>query len=174
MPTATATKLPEPSAVKAHDYSGLISMFTRAYEDAREEMRSGRMTGPAREMLQGRISHLKMAIENAQEAELVTEEAVQFGSYASEHSFRLPPRIDDFRGVYGNAEARRFIGHRYLATNPLEIAYLRRLVREGQLVETGIGDMYLEPAMDNRTGEMGEGIWVNASTYTQMARSGRT
>ncbi len=170
MPTATATKLPD-APEKAHNFSDLIAIFNRALNDTREELRSGRLSGSDREMQQARVSHLRMAIQNAEEAEQITEEAVQFGSHASDFTFRVPPRIDEFKGVYGDEKARQFIGHRYLATKPLEIAWLRRLAREGHIVETGIGDMYSPPRM-GRDGTMGEGIWLDAKTYDLMARNG--
>lgn len=163
--TATA-----PAPVKtAHDYSGLIEMLETALEDARAELRGGRPSASARLMLEARVSHLRMGIQNAREAEKVTEKAVQFGSHVAENTFRIAPRLDDF----SISTARQFSAHRYVATDPLEIAWLRRLVREGQMQEVPMGSCYLVPVMDRRTGVIGEGEWVDAKVYEKLTRTGR-
>ena len=121
--------VPEPA--KPHDYSDLIDAYLAQLREARETLRRSTGDRRVRDECEMKIDQYGAAIENAKAAEQITDDAANFVSLTGEFSFRLPPRVD---GEY-TTETRRSQSRCYLTTDPLEIAWLRRMTRGGTVQE---------------------------------------
>jgi hypothetical protein len=156
-----ATETADPVAVadsKPRDYSDLIDTYLYQIREARETLRRSAGNKRAEDECTMKIDQFGAAIENAKAAEQITDEAANFVSLGGEFSFRLPPKV---AGEY-TTETRRSMSRCYLATDPLEIAWLRRMATGGHVQEVGLTKRVAVPR-DGKPAKL-----VEATTWFEM------
>lgn len=161
-----AKKAAKGDYLNAGKYARLIENLTNDLEKARDSML--RATDPRlRDRDQLRMNQMQLAIDNAQEAELVTDAAVQFGTPERRtFAVRVPPHLEEFDGLFPRTMASH---HRYVATDPLEIAWLRRQVREGSI--PGLREMPVGMFYAKSKDGSGRGMWLAADAYHEGVRN---
>lgn len=173
MPTVVDQKItsPQPAAATGFaDYSGFIAELEQKIEDARTSQRSS--PEPRFVAIQSmRIDQLRLGIENAKEAQTIpatrnedgswsTPEMHQFGCASRIWNTRVAPALEDYEGRLRHIRGQDF---RYVTDNPIEIAWLRRLVRNHALegmAEVPVGYAYARPV-----GNIGEAEWMPGDDF---------
>jgi hypothetical protein len=152
-------------ADKVNDYSAEIEAFQDELRTAIADRRATRDEAGRTEAL-ARSEQFKLAIDVYREAEMIPAEPIQFGAYADTWSFRLPPRTPEYIAENPRQQA---LFNRYVTSNPIEIAYLRRLIREQTidgLRETPL-NWYYARGVGQRDGE-----WLDPDTYERLRKNG--
>lgn len=148
-----------------NDYSDQIERFRDELRTAIADRRAARDDAGRTEALQ-RAEQFRLAIDVYTEAQSIEAKPVQFGAYAESWSFRLPPRIPEYAMENPRQTA---LFNRYVTDDPVQIAYLRRLIRENAidgLQETNLNDYYAR-GIGQRDGE-----WIDAATYERLRGRG--
>lgn len=133
---ATATAERNVTRTPAHEaIESMIDMYEVGLERAREDVRAAR--DPAlRAGAQNAVEQFQLAIQNARTALTITDTEAQFGNLKHDFSFRIPPRVDGFVESAAPLQSRNRVIY---TTNPLEIAWLRQMVKRGQCEEISVG-----------------------------------
>ena len=170
---AVAEKTAQSALTTYPDYSRLIENLTADLNEAKTDLRAARDDG-LRYRAQIRVSELTRAIENAQAAEQIEAErvgetwiakAVQFGFPGKKGLVPMPPNVEEFAAIFPPI---RYDHHRYLATDPLEIACLRRAMANGAAIEeVPVGSVYAKPVDGSP-----DGTWMPYDMYQQLQRTG--
>ena len=149
-----------------NDYTDFIEQFRDELRTAAGDLRVAR-DEMGRINARSRAEQFRLAIDVYTAAQDIPEKVVQFGAYADQWHFRVPPRIPEFDDI---SPLRRAVNHRYVTSDPVEIAYLRMLKQKGlmsDLVEVPVGHVYSRPPGGR------DGIWVSLDTYEQQKKIGQ-
>jgi hypothetical protein len=156
----TRTKVIPATPSKPNDYSADIEQWRAELRTAVEDIRAAR--DPQQSFrARNRAEQYKLAIDIYTAAELIPATMTQFGSYRETFHFRVPPRLDEYADL---SPLRHGIAHRYLTSDPVEIAYLRTL---SDYTEVPVGTVYSR-AVGGR-----DGIWVPFEVYEQQKKIGQ-
>lgn len=145
---------------KINDYSADIEQWRTELRLAVGDMRAGR-DAQQRFIARNRAEQYKMAIDIYTAAEYIPAVNTQFGSYRSDFHFRVPPRLEEYDDI---SPLKRGTAHRYITSDPVEIAYLRTL---DEFEEVPVGHVY------SRGEGKRDGIWVPLDTYLKQKAIGQ-
>lgn len=153
-------------------YDAIIERMQNVHDSLVEERRYARDDMEQRRIA-GKLGHLRRGLALFREANDFQPKldkqgqvlACQFGAYhARELQVRIPPTIDEFAEL----KPLRFRNYRYITSEPVEILYLRKLVKSQRI--PGLQEM--EPGLVGAMPKEGEFIgFVPEAFYEQLGRA---
>ena len=164
-----ATQKPEvKSEVK---YARLLENLRRDLQSALEDVRDAR-DQHQRYAAQIRVSEFERAIAIAEEAEKIpaqrerdtwlADEPAQFGFQSRTGTVPMAPNLYDFASLFPPIH---YQNHSVLVTDPLQIATLDAVARNGCCQRVPVGSQYA-------AGDFGDGEWFTPDQYRKMVKSG--